>query len=56
MKKNVENRRLGALERLEASKFFPKVGRTVRIGPRKLGKKERRMRLKLLKTELDSHK
>ena len=26
MKKNIENRRQGALARLEGSKFFPKVG------------------------------
>lgn len=27
MKKNIENRREGALARLESSKFFPKVGK-----------------------------
>ena len=56
MKKNIENRRVRALERLEGSKFFPKVLKNGKKRTKKIGKKERRMRLKLSKTELEFHK
>ena len=53
MKKfNVENRRLGALERLEASKFFPKVLKNGKKRTKKDWERGKKDDIKILKVRL----
>ena len=52
MKKNVENRRLGALERLEASKFFPKVGKDGKKRTKETWDKRKENEIKPLKSRV----
>ena len=52
MKKNVENRRLGALERLEAYKFFPKVGKDGKKRTKETWEKRKENEIKTLKSRV----
>ena len=49
MKKNIENRRVRALERLEGSKFFPKVLKNGKKRTKKDWEKRKENEIKTLK-------
>ena len=52
MKKNIENRRQGALARLEGSKFFPKVGKDGAKRTRAVWEDRRNREIQTLKARL----
>ena len=52
MKKNIENRRQGALARLEGSKFFPKVGKDGAKRPRAVWEDRRNREIQTLRARL----